>query len=239
MQPLRLSGEWINFQEAIAWVRTRDAEFSISMRRETMSGLSLYTAEFFLATAPSLLTLPETEERLLNALRHGDLQASGRAGTMRTATGEVTAMLPIQWTDLALTEDGQGFPIARSLTAVEFWHNLLLQTSGLLKLFPPVVRPSQVFLLEDRGTGDDFSNLENQPRKSTAAARTQCERWLVGLMSASPHARPAPKTEYRSQAIEMFAVSSRSFDVAWSNAVSATLSNWSKAGAPKRSSGDA
>jgi len=66
---------------------------------------------------------------------------------------------------------------------------------------------------------------------STAAAQTECRRWLSREMSASPD-RPRAKKQVWAEATERFPkLSKRSFDHAWKASISETgAEKWSKAG---------
>ena len=62
-----------------------------------------------------------------------------------------------------------------------------------------------------------------------------CRDWLVAEMEASLTVRPKPKKEYLIAAKEKFLdLSERSFNWAWSDAITATHSEWDIAGRPEK-----
>jgi hypothetical protein len=63
-----------------------------------------------------------------------------------------------------------------------------------------------------------------------------CFNWLVREMRASPNDRKKTKAQWREAAKARFRVSGREFDIAWSDAVEQTGSNWNRPGAPPKSS---
>jgi hypothetical protein len=66
---------------------------------------------------------------------------------------------------------------------------------------------------------------------TTAAAQTECRRWLSSKMRAAPD-RPRPKSQIQTEAMQRFPnLSRRAFDRAWRDAISETGAHkWSKAG---------
>jgi hypothetical protein len=70
----------------------------------------------------------------------------------------------------------------------------------------------------------------------TVKAETDCQVWLVSLMTESRQCRPKKKSTYFEVAQKRFpGLSERAFERAWANAIKETGSNWGKAGAPKKS----
>lgn len=63
-----------------------------------------------------------------------------------------------------------------------------------------------------------------------------CFEWLLREMRASPNEKGKDKDQWFHDAKIRYGISRRQFDVAWAAAVKETDSNWSKHGAPKKSS---
>lgn len=76
------------------------------------------------------------------------------------------------------------------------------------------------------------SACEERPSgAATSSGQRKCERWLEGLMSASPAKKNASKKELWQKAKKDFAVSERGFERAWAGAVAKTgAAAWSAAG---------
>jgi hypothetical protein len=72
-------------------------------------------------------------------------------------------------------------------------------------------------------------------REPVASPSKRCESWLTNHMRETPLERPKPKSEFRTEAQQLFGISGNEFDSIWAVAIEQTGANWSKAGAPKKS----
>jgi hypothetical protein len=72
-------------------------------------------------------------------------------------------------------------------------------------------------------------------RDPVSSPSKRCESWLTNQMRETPRERPKPKSEFRTEAQQVFGISGNEFDSIWAVAIEKTGANWSKPGAPKKS----
>jgi hypothetical protein len=83
-------------------------------------------------------------------------------------------------------------------------------------------------------TGSVRRWLATEKRRRPAADESKCQAWLFAGMLASPYQKIKAKREWRIEATQLFGVSVRAFNRAWSSAVEASGSTWDLSGAPHK-----
>jgi hypothetical protein len=143
---------------------------------------------------------------------------------------------------------------ARSMLDPEFWnqsHTFIDLTSGdvfyrtddgsklVLILRQPALERTSVSSVIPKAVIPVTTTKTLRKHDPTAAAGSQCQKWLAGEMEASPDHKPKSKAAHLEEALQRWGqkLSKEAFYRAWAQAMAETGANWGKSGRPPKSKG--